>query len=38
MLEEYYMGDGEDKGEAVFNNFAVKHAHLFVEDFDEGAE
>ena len=25
QLEDYYMGDGEDKGEAIFNKFAVEH-------------
>ena len=32
-VEEFFMGDGEDGGEAIFNNFAEKHHHLFEGDF-----
>ena len=37
-LEDYYMGDEEDKGEQVFNRFAKEHAAIFTEDYDEGGE
>ena len=28
-IEAFYFDDGEDSGEAIFNRFAAKHAHLF---------
>ena len=33
-IEEFYFSDGEDSGEAVFNKFAAKHAHMFDENCD----
>jgi hypothetical protein len=33
-IEDFYFGDGEDSGEAVFNKFAAKHAHLFEAECD----
>jgi hypothetical protein len=33
-VEEFYFGDGDDSGEAIFNKFAEKHAHLFTEECD----
>lgn len=33
-IEEFYFSDGEESGEAVFNKFAAKHAHLFQEGCD----
>ena len=36
-MEEFWMGDGEDSGEAEFNRFAEKYAHIFIdEDFLSG--
>ena len=38
-VEQFYMGDGEDSGEQIFNRFAQKHAHLFEQDFEvDGTE
>lgn len=38
-IESFYFEDGPDSGEAIFNVFAAKHAHLFEDDFDAtGAE
>jgi len=31
-IESFYFDDSEDSGEAMFNKFAVKYAHLFDED------
>ena len=28
-VEEFYMGDGDDSGEAIFNKFAEQHAAKF---------
>jgi hypothetical protein len=33
-IEEFYFSDGEDSGEATFNRFAAKHAHLFDAECD----
>ncbi len=33
-VEEFYFGDGEDTGEAIFNKFAAKYAHLFDAECD----
>ena len=38
-VEQFYMGEGEECGEAIFNKFAEKHASLFEGDFEgEDAE
>lgn len=38
-IEEFYFGEGEESGEAIFDKFAVKHHELFEADFEaEGAE
>ena len=38
-IESFYFEDGPESGEAIFNTFAAKYAHLFEEDFDAvGAE
>ena len=34
-VEQFYMGEGEQSGEAIFNEFAAKHASLFEGDFHE---
>ena len=33
-IEAFYFDDGEESGEAIFNRFAAKHAHLFPEEMD----
>jgi hypothetical protein len=33
-IEDFYFGEGEDSGEAIFNRFAEKHSHLFEEGCD----
>lgn len=33
-IEEFYFEDGEESGEAIFNRFAEKHAHLFEAGFE----
>ena len=30
-VEAFYFDDSEESGEAIFNRFAEKHAHLFDE-------
>ena len=37
-FEEYFMGDGEESGEQVFNRFAAKHADKFEGEFGDGEE
>ena len=37
-IEEFYFDDGEDSGEATFNRFAAKHAHLFDEGCNATAD
>lgn len=32
-IESFYFDDSEDSGEAMFNKFAEKYAHLFEENF-----
>ena len=34
-VEQFYMGEDENSGEQIFNNFAAKHAHLFEDYFAE---
>ena len=34
-VEQFYMGEGDQNGEQIFNEFAVKHAHHFEGDFQE---
>lgn len=34
-IEDFYFGDDENSGEAIFNRFAAKHAHIFDENSDE---
>ena len=34
QIEEFYFGDAEDSGEAIFNKFAAKHAALFETEAD----
>jgi len=36
-IENFYFSDGEDSGEAIFNRFAEKHAHLFEDGFEAQA-
>ena len=36
-IEEFYFGEGEDSGEAMFKAFANKHAHYF-KGHDAGDE
>ncbi len=33
-VEEFYFGDEDDFGEAIFNKLAEKHAYLFNEGCD----
>ena len=33
QVESFYMGEGENNGEQIFNEFAKKHAHLFEGEF-----
>jgi hypothetical protein len=33
-VEDFYFGDDENSGEAMFARFAEKHSHLFDEDCD----
>ncbi len=33
-IEAFYFDDGEDSGEAQFNNFAKKYSHLFDAECD----
>lgn len=38
-IEDFYFGEGDESGEAIFDAFAVKHHELFESDFEaEGAE
>ena len=38
-IEEFYFGDGEQGGEALFNKFATEKHEVFEADCDaEGAE
>ena len=38
-VEMFYMSDGENSGEHIFNQFAKKHAAIFEGDFtDSDAE
>ena len=32
-LEEFWMSDDENSGEAIFNKFAAEHANLFEGDY-----
>ena len=34
---EFYMGDGDDSGEAIFNNWAKDYASVFEGDFESEA-
>ena len=34
VVEEYYFGEGDASGEKEFNNFAMKHADKFDDDFN----
>ncbi|CDW78852.1 UNKNOWN [Stylonychia lemnae] len=36
-IEDFYFSDEEDSGEAIFNRFAEKHAHLFEAGFEAKA-
>ena len=33
-VEEWYFSDGENSGEAMFNDFAAKHQQLFEDGCD----
>ena len=33
-VEEFYFSDAENSGEALFNEFAKKHEHLFEDGCD----
>ena len=33
-VEAFYMADGDESGEAIFNAFAAKHADKFTGDYD----
>ena len=33
-VEDFYMADGDEGGEAIFNKFAEKHAHVFEGNYD----
>ena len=33
-IEDFYFSDDDDSGEAIFNRFAEKHAHLFEAGFE----
>ena len=33
-VEQFYMGEGDDCGEAIFNKFAEQHAAIFEGDFE----
>lgn len=33
-VEDFYFGEDENSGEAMFARFAKKHAHLFDENCD----
>ena len=35
-VEDFYFGDDENSGEAMFAKFAEKHAPLFDDDCDAG--
>ena len=38
-VEEFYMGEGNNSGEYIFDQFAKKHASLFDDEFDlDGSE
>ena len=37
QVEDFYFGDQEDSGQAMFARFAEKHAHLFSDDCDAEA-
>ena len=37
-VQEFYMADGEGSGEAMFNDFAAKHAEKFTGDYDTPEE
>ena len=33
-IEACYFENGDESGEAIFNQFASKHSHLFADDCD----
>ena len=33
-IEDFYFGEGETGGEAIFGKFAEQHHHLFDDDCD----
>ena len=33
-IEDFYYGDSETSGEAIFNKFAAKNQHIFADDCD----
>ena len=33
-VEEFYMGDGPESGETIFNEFAANHSSKFEGDYD----
>eukprot|EP00362_Geleiidae_sp_MMETSP1317_P001154 CAMPEP_0201281790 /NCGR_PEP_ID=MMETSP1317-20130820/4055_1 /ASSEMBLY_ACC=CAM_ASM_000770 /TAXON_ID=187299 /ORGANISM="Undescribed Undescribed, Strain Undescribed" /LENGTH=55 /DNA_ID=CAMNT_0047592657 /DNA_START=23 /DNA_END=190 /DNA_ORIENTATION=+ len=37
-IQEFWLGDSPDAGEALFNKFAGNWAHAFPEDIDPTAE
>jgi hypothetical protein len=37
QVEDFYFGDQEDSGQAMFARFAEKHAQLFADDCDAEA-
>ena len=37
-VEEFYMADGDEGGEAIFNKFAEKHAHVFEGNYDNAED
>ena len=32
-VEQFYLGDGDVNGEALFNDFAQSHHQVFADDF-----
>ena len=37
-IENFYFSDGAESGEAIFNAFASKYHHLFLEECDAETE
>ena len=33
-VEEFYMSDGDEGGEAIFKKFAKEHVHVFEGDYE----